>query len=546
MRAAALAVVVLLGAFYSAGVHARPCATMALREAVRDGALPLSSLALQSRPAAAGYIDSTTLPVRVHYETEAVAVRAPEVLALVEEAWTTLVTDMGFPAPLPDDGEGGDERFDVYLVFAGSAAALTIAGADVSDDDGRAAAYAHMRLSPTLDASAMPTFVHHEMAHAVQFALDLEESVMFAEASAVAYERLALPGVSAWADSLEDFQSYPQAPLFTNGIDWEPIAGEENLYDYGAALFFLYLEQEHGDFDGTLIRRLWQASAQEAPALDGGVRDVNEPDWLDVIEDVSGASLDDLVLDFASWRVLLGAWSTGDDGLAGGASLPGTALVRSFRLIPSSLDGEPFALPRTLSPHQLGCATLEVDAVSESIPLHVDVASVPADDAAARPLGVAWVIGNPDESRAERGRADDVAPALRVDLEVPAGDRLLLAICDLGPADADELPRGTTLSLSLHDENLPRYDAGTPTGDAGPSADAGAPDDDAGVVCGCQQVPSRSPSRSAKSGGPFAAIRPYAAVAMSVLGLLILFARGRKVIARRRLYKEGAGRRREP
>ena len=109
----------------------------------------------------------------------------------------------------------------------------------------------------------------------------------------------------------------------------------------------------------------------------------------------------------------------------------------------------PFTLPRTLGPHQLGCATLEIDAATGPVPLHVEVASVPDDDEEARPLGIAWVIGNPDEDRAERGRLDDVGPSLSVDLDVPAGDTLLLSLCDLGPADADELPRATELALSV-------------------------------------------------------------------------------------------------
>lgn len=532
----ALLVVLLVGS----NALARPCATLALREAVRDGSLPLSSLALQSRPTAVGHLDSPTYPIRVHYETEGVGARAPEVLTLVEDAWALLVDDMGFPAPLPDEGEGGDERFDLYLGFVGFAGALTIAHEDVSDTDGRAATYAYVHLSPTLDENAMPTFVHHEMAHVVQFALDLKESLMLAEASAVAYERLALPDIDGWADSLGDFQSYPQAPLFTNGIDWAPLAGADTLYEFGAALFLLYLEQEHGDLDGTLVRRLWEASVQ--PESTGE----NEPDWLDALADVSGASIDDLVLDFASWRVLLGAWGTADDGLIGGASLPGTALVETYRVTASALDGAPLFLPRVLGPHQLGCAALEVQApFGEALPLHVDVKALAGEAEAPRPLGLAWVIGDPDEDRAERGRLDDVGPELSAALEVPPGDTMVLAICDLGPADADDLPRHTDVEVRLHNENVPLYDAGSPEPDGGPAADAGVPPGDAGIVCGCQQVPTRSSSPLQGKAGPFAAIRPYALAGMTVVGLLVMFLRGRAIVRRRRLYKKGSARRGE-
>src|SRR5690606_6789173 len=194
--------------------------------------------------------------------------------------------------------------------------------------------------------------------------------------------------------------------------------------------------------------------------------------------------------------------------------------------------------------HQLGCATLEMQALAADVPLHASVTSLSDDDDEARPLGVAWVLGNPDEDRADRGRLDDTGAQLEVSLVVPAGDTLLLALCDVGEADADDLPATTEIALTLHNEELPLYDAGVPADDAGPSHDAGAPDDDAGIVCGCQQVPSRSQSGSTKQG-PFSAIRPYAIAAMSVLGLLILVGRARRIASRRRLYKQDAARRRE-
>lgn len=531
---------VLLG-LAATTANARPCATVQLREALRRGTLPVSSMALQTRPPSVGFLDSETLPVRVHWETEAVAVRAPLVLSLVEEAWARLVTEMGFPAPLPDRGEGGDERFDVYIGFVAPAAALTIAGEDVSDSDGRAASYAYMHLSATLDENQLPTFVHHEMAHVVQFALDLKESLMFAEASAVAYERLALPEVDAWADRLEDFQSFPELPLFTNGIDARAHTVDDTLYEQGAALFLLYLEQEHGDFDGTLIRRLWEASAQELPPPDAGLLDENEPDWLDALPDVTGAPLEELVLDFATWRVLLAGWAVPDDGLVGGESLSGRALLGTTRLVPQSLDGRPSALGRGRSPHQLGCAAFEVQAVGKELSLAVEVESLPREDGEEpRPLGAAWVLGNPSEDRATRARLEEIGPSLAFSLEVSAGDTLVLSLCDVGEADADELPRATEVVLSLHNEAVPRFDPGPPEDDAGPPADAGSPAEDAGMVCACQHVPT--PRSTGAKGGPFDAIRPYAVGAMSVIGLLLLFVRGRRVIRRRKLYRDDAAR----
>ncbi|MFZ9888653.1 MAG: hypothetical protein ACO3JL_14230, partial [Myxococcota bacterium] len=462
----------------STGLHARPCETIARQAQLREQHADLR-FAPPARPSSAGHVDSTTWPIRVHFETEALAVRAPALLGIAEDAWQFLMEEIGYPRPLPDGLAGGDERLDLYLGFVGVAGALTIAEDDGAVGDEFAVAPAYIIVSADLSDDELPTFVHHEMAHAVQFALDLEESLMFFEASAVAHERYALPGVLRWADSLDDFQAWPSAPIFTNGIDWRAVTGRASLYEFGASLFLLYLEQHHGDDDGTLIRDLWIASQQ--PAGSG-----NEPDWLDELPRLTGRGLPALVLDFASWRTLLAGWAVPEVSLPEAAALTGEALPATLRLVASALDGEPIALTRERLPHQYGCAAIETVAGLEGLFIDVEARALPTAVPEERPLGIAYVIGEPSAAIAVRGATPTTSPRLQTSLQVPPRHTLVLYVCDVGAADADELPVATDLELRL---SIGAPDAGGPLPDDDGEVDAGTLGEPGTMppACGCQQ-----------------------------------------------------------
>jgi hypothetical protein len=503
---------------------ARPCATMALRGAAQRGELVGATFAMQTRPPTVGFVDSETLPLRVHWHHESAQAKAELTLELLEDAWAHQVGEMGYAAPLGDDGEGGSDRFDAYIGLVFPAGALTVAHDDVDDSDGRHASYSYILLDAGLDDDELPAFVHHEFAHVVQFATDLRASLMFAESSAVLAERLALPESESWAESLEDFQAFPNAPIFTDGIAWRPIAGEDGFYEFGAVLFLLYLEEVHGLRDGTLIRRLWQGGVQDDDV------EVNEPDWLDALADEVDLPIDDLLLDFASWRGVIASWHVEGDGVYGGENLPGTALLRPLRLLPSSLDGAPLAIGRSQRPHQLGCLALETTALSQPIPVELQATSLPDDDGNTRPLGIAYLLGSPSEDRAVRGRHGSTGPELTLRLTVGARETLIVSVCDVGEADADDAPEDTDVQVTLRRTDVELPDAGPAPADAG-QADAGPELPPPG--CSCQ-----ASSRGSSGTGPFAAIKPYATVAMMVVGVLIFGLRYARVRRRRRLFKE--------
>ena len=534
-------VVALLASIVGAptAARARACATVRLLEASRRGELVAPFASSQARPPSVGHIDSERFPIRVHWPDESAASRAETLLASVEDAWQRQVEGQGYPAPLPDDGEGGDARFDVYLGLAAPAAALTLAHDDVDDDDGRHASYAHMVVEASLDDQELRPVVEHELAHAVQFGIDLSESLMFFEASAVAQEYFLDRSVGfstrSWASDFEDFQAWPSAAPFTNGIDLYFIVGGDSLYEYGAALFLLYLEHEHGDGDGTLLRQLWEGSVQP------DATEENEPDWLDALAHDLDIDVTDVVLDFATWRALVSSWAVEGDGLPGAEALAGTALLGTRRLLASALDGAPLLIGETEQPQQLGCFTFETTALASlGMPLEVSVesAAVGGADEPPRSLGMAWLVGAPDERRVSRGIHGGRGQKLTLGLTLQRGETGLVAVCDLDEADADELPEPRPVRVRVRRTDVPMTDAGLPatTGDAGPLVIPPL-----GSTCSCQAVPA--PSSRTPAGGPFAKVRPFAVLGMSAVGLLIFFVRGRRLARRRKLYEAGRSRR---
>jgi hypothetical protein len=489
----------------------------------------LFSHAPQARPPSVGSFASERFAIRVHYAEAVLETRAAEVLPIVEDAWALLVDELGFPEPLPDHGEGGDERVDIYVGLVSPALAITVAGANVSPEGGPRRSYAYVVLDHTIRLADMPVFVHHEVAHLVQFGIDLDATPMFAEASAVAHERFALPERTSWAQDLEDFQAWPTAPLFSNGIDLFPFTNTRLLYEFGASLFLLYLEQEHGELDGTLLRRLWERTgAPEATS-----------DWLVALAAEVPVPLEDLVLDFASWRALVGGWAVADDGLVGAERLGSNNRLFAKQLAPAVLDGRALPLEGRDRLFQLGCATFQVETLSQPLPLRVRVRSSGGDDdEAPRPLGLAWVIGDPSRGVARRGRHAEVGEELIVEATLGPRETGLFSVCDLGPADARDLPSATPAEVRFLRTDVDFPDAGPEASDAGPP-DGGSLDDEP-PDCSCQSTPVR---KAGNSKAPFAAARPWAMGVLSLTGLLMLLIRGRRLSKRRSLYRQDSERR---
>ncbi|MBI1947967.1 MAG: hypothetical protein HYS27_19915 [Deltaproteobacteria bacterium] len=522
MTVAALA---LLAGLTLPAAGGRECATMALREASRRG-FPAMASALTERPWAeeiASYSDSATVPVRVHLGVAVDPARATQALTVLETAWAMQVGGAGFDAPLSDaiDGvtDGGDGRLDVYLVpLPPGTGALTVALADAADDDGKRASPAFLKADPTLATELFEVYLHHEFQHVLQFALDTRESLLWSESTAVYWEVRARPDVDEWQLALPDFQRHPQAPLFTDGAAFAPYAevGSPRL-EYGAVLFALYLDDEHGDGVGTLLADLWRGSVQADTVVD------NEPDWLDAL-DAEGVAVDLALADFVGWRALVGPLAVTDDGPA--QQLGGNAMLGAESVAASTLDGQEQTTDEGSGPFQLSCLVrqVEVPASVDVLPVHVHAEATLADQT----LAVATLVTVPGSGTAARSVVGTGA-TIDADVEASTGALVQFAVCDTSAADADEAPLARPIRLSLLRTDVDWPDAGPPIEDAGVAdVDAGPPQPPV-PICTCQNT-----------GGPTNLRKGLYAFGL-LASVVMLVVRGARARRRRTLYASSSG-----
>lgn len=467
----------------------QPCATMALYQAARRG-MPLLDVGFGERPTdIRATFDSTVAghELRVHADPGVSDQRALQVLALFDAAWTQQVDVAGYAPPLLDGDEGGDARFDVYVVpLDVGLAGVTIAGADGDDSDGKHASPSFIELDPTLQDDLLEVFAHHEFQHALQFAIDTEEPIMWFESTAVFWEVRTNPEVTDWTLSLPDFQGSPQVPLFVDGVIAEALSGRSaSRYEYGAALFALYLDEVHGDGEGTILREIWQGTPQADQVTD------NEPDFLDALAQLPSGPIDlGLALaDFATWRALVGPLSVEGDGPL--ERVPAVAALFAGQLNAATLDGDSETTDDEDGPYALGCVVRQVTSPAnvEAMPVEIRVqATLPG-----QLLRLALLVIDPTSSAITVRRESEALSSHLELVSLPRGNILQVAMCDVSPADSEDVVtvRPVTLSILRTDIDFP--DAGTTRADAGLPVDAGVqvPPEPA---CGCQSTdPSRRP-----------------------------------------------------
>ncbi|MDX1520219.1 MAG: DUF6055 domain-containing protein [Anaerolineae bacterium] len=271
---------------------------------------PHSRPKTQARPFLSGsptFYD--TQHFRIHYTLEgedAISARdadtdqlpdyVTEVAEVLEYAWTIEVDQLGWSPPLPDRGEGGDTRLDVYLEsqdeFYGFVETL---GGHVGDNPHTPvveehAAYGYISLSHDYTAETygaltagdlLRTTIAHELHHAIQTGYDdsdLQEWLY--EATAVWIEEQVYPEIEGGLDYADDYLDAPDLCPLTVGRD------DADVRWYGDWLLVAYLADHYGGPD--TIRRIWETMIVE--------------DGLDAIEESlagQNTTLADVVVDFS-------------------------------------------------------------------------------------------------------------------------------------------------------------------------------------------------------------------------------------------------------
>lgn len=230
---------------------------------------------------------------RIHYTTNGKDATNRDFATLVSEAmenaWTSEIEVLGWPAPPDDSGLGGDARMDVYLIdtldrrgygFLGQAVPLPAVGDNPNTPEiERFAAPSALRLEndfvETLGetdisiADLVRSTAAHEFHHAIQDGYDSSEPhTWYFEATAVWIETLVYPKIQAAARFVQDNYSFPEA-CFGQSRSWD------SILRYGDWMFIQSLADAHGQ---DIVKRLWTNIAQYDgfEALEQTLNDVDD------------------------------------------------------------------------------------------------------------------------------------------------------------------------------------------------------------------------------------------------------------------------------
>lgn len=178
-----------------------------------------------------------------------------EVAAALDSTWRLQIDQMGYAPPPGDDGEGGGDEYDVYVldkspqgfygltVPAGGFGLATASHLEV-DNNFTDAVYRQTR-----GIDALNVTVAHEFFHAVQFGYYAgRDGLWWQEACSTWIEDVAYPEVDDYLQYIPDFMRQPGRALNNAGFSIEN-------YLYGTTLFAHFLERRYGR---ELLLQIWE------------------------------------------------------------------------------------------------------------------------------------------------------------------------------------------------------------------------------------------------------------------------------------------------
>lgn len=194
------------------------------------------------------------------------------VAATMAEVWSQEIATIGYKEPLDDstsDNHGPDGRLDVYLADLGAAGVFGYCASDdpsldsgtvfaisaycVLDNDYSATQYgASQTPGAFLEVTAA-----HEFNHASQFAYDAFEDLWLMEGTATNMEETVFEDIDDNVTFLQSSQlRHPTVPLDRSGF---------SDTEYGAWIFWRYLEEKVYGNDPSVIRRVWERADASTP-----------------------------------------------------------------------------------------------------------------------------------------------------------------------------------------------------------------------------------------------------------------------------------------
>jgi hypothetical protein len=243
---------------------------------------------------------SARVPMRVHHRMPEDAEVAREIVAILEYVWAVQIDELGFAAPLSDDGScGPDAALDVFMWRDAEDVYVDIWQEDERTPWDDWATYMVVDPWGEFGGAELAVTLAHEFNHMCQAVHDWSDAAFIYEATATFIEDVVYDDHDSYLTILYDFQGNPDWSLDRDD-------GYETWYMYGAMLWLEYLRTRYFKGDARFVADLWL-----------GLRspwDENEPDFADSLDELLapfGVSYADTVVEFARWR-----WYVGerDDG----------------------------------------------------------------------------------------------------------------------------------------------------------------------------------------------------------------------------------------
>ncbi|MCS7071092.1 MAG: PPC domain-containing protein, partial [Anaerolinea sp.] len=241
---------------------------------------------------------------RIHYTTQGRDAVEPDylnaVVATVEEVWNIQINQMGWPPPPSDNGAGGDNRYDIYIMdlIGSGEGALGITAPEnfVGDHPATAqvetnASSSYIMIENDMDdvrrnnnataISLMRATVGHEFHHAIQFGFDAAEpNGWFFEATSTWMETAAMGKDEDATGYVDVSYAYPEVCFGTSS---DPEGGAIRYGDW------TFIEMLSLDYGMNAVQELWRY-----------IVDYDHLEALDAFARARGEAMADIV---ARWRM---------------------------------------------------------------------------------------------------------------------------------------------------------------------------------------------------------------------------------------------------
>lgn len=187
---------------------------------------------------------------RIHYNKtgpDAPVYSLNQLASALDSVYKYEITFLGYPPPPPDNGMGGDNRFDIYITNLGSDY-YGFTQPEYSIGNSRFTSYTVIDNDyigyPTSGIDGAKVTVAHEFHHAIQIGnyIYREADIFYYEISSTAMEEFVFDDINDYYFYMTDYFNNPSRPFILNN-------------GYNLAIWNIFLQQNFGH---QLLKRIWE------------------------------------------------------------------------------------------------------------------------------------------------------------------------------------------------------------------------------------------------------------------------------------------------